>query len=145
MKNTYQEMRKRHQKEINSFPIKFAFSDKQFEEGMRDLGLEPTETDKVCKVGRTGGFIRKSDLPALKKMLGNHGTELQEAIDADETGNGFIREMFYYELCNHEYGYTMDAGDALDALGYSIEQINKDKRLLAGFTSACEAASKVGW
>lgn len=43
----YADMKSKHQKEVNNFPIKFAFDEKQFEEGMVELGLLPTDTDKV--------------------------------------------------------------------------------------------------
>ena len=33
--------------------------------------------------------------------------------------------MFRYELSNHEYVYTRDLQDTLDALGLTIEEINK--------------------
>ena len=34
--NKYNELREKHQKEVNDFPIGFAFSDKQFEEQMQN-------------------------------------------------------------------------------------------------------------
>ena len=34
----YNELREKHQKEVNEFPIGFAFSDQQFEEQMKKLG-----------------------------------------------------------------------------------------------------------
>ena len=68
-KNRYQEMRERHQAEVNDFPLMFAFDARQFAEGLRRLGLRSSDKDKVCALPGTGGFCRKSDLPALKGMF----------------------------------------------------------------------------
>ena len=61
---------------------------------------------------------------------------MEEAIAADETGEGFIFEMCLYELDNHEYGYTMDTEDTLDALGYTVEEVLGNPRLKRGIEKA---------
>ena len=134
--NAYRKLKDKHQKEVNDFPMFFAFSNKQFEEGMKKLGLDPQDTDKIYKFGNTGGFYRKSDSPALHEMFDRHKKEMAEAIAADETGEGFIYEMFDYELANHEYGYTRDCGPAFDALGLTVEEIRADKRMINGLNKA---------
>ena len=133
--NAYKMQRDRQQKEFEAFPIMFAFTDEQFERGMRKLGLNPDDTDKVFSV-RGNGFIRKTDSDAFQEMIRKHIKEDKEAIAADETGEGYIYDMFLYELENHEYGYTYDIGPALDALGYMREEIIADQRLLHGFKKA---------
>ena len=45
--NQYQEMRNRQQAEVNAFPMFFAFNKQQFAEGMRKLGLSPSDTRQV--------------------------------------------------------------------------------------------------
>lgn len=102
--SSYTELKKRHQKEVNAFPMFFAFSDEQFVEGMRKLGRAPSETDKVYRTW-AGGFYQKSDAPARREMLDRHEREHQNAIAADKIRNGYIFEMFYYEMANHEYGF----------------------------------------
>ena len=141
--NAYLEMKERHQKEFNSFPMKFAFSDKQFEEGMRELGLEPTDTDKVYKFGGTGGFYRRSDAEQLHEMLKRHSDEEKAAIEADTDGTGYAYEMFYYEFGNHEYSYTYDVEDTIRALGYeSVEEIKENPQLYLAYTNAKRAYEK---
>ena len=56
--NSYVEMKERHQKEVNEFPMKFAFSDEQFKKAMEELGLTEKDVDKVIGIG-AGGFIKK--------------------------------------------------------------------------------------
>jgi hypothetical protein len=135
-KNSYYELKKKHQQEVNNFPMAFAFSNKQFEAGMRKLGLEPTDTDKVYFLGGTGGFYRKSDAKALHEMFERHDKEMKEAINADTTGDGFICDMFSYELANHEYGYTYELDDTLDALGLTMDEINSKENLKQGLKLA---------
>lgn len=134
--NKYRALKSKHEKMMNEFPMFFAFSNKQFEEGMAKLGLNPDQTDKIYKLGGTGGFYRKSDSDKLKEMFNTFDREMKEAIAADETGEGFIYDMFNYELANHEYCITWDAEPTLDALGLTMEEINADERLLAGFKKA---------
>lgn len=123
---SYQAMRERHQREVNAFPMKWAFTDAQFEKGMRELGLEPWQTDEVIGIGG-GGFIRKSDKQAFTGLFARQRRELEAAI-AEDTG-GFAYDMFMRELGNHEYVITGDLSDTLDACGLSAEQINNDPKL----------------
>lgn len=134
--NAYRELKEKQQAEVNAFPMFFAFSQSQFDEGMKKLGLEPDETDKIYKLGNTGGFYRKSDSKALHDMFDRHDKETEDAIAADETGEGFIADMFSYELSNHEYGYTRDVEPALMALGLTLDEINADQRLVHGLHKA---------
>ena len=135
--NAYIEMNRRHQEEVGAFPMAFAFGDEQFKEAMKKLGLKPSDTDKVCTIYGAGDIIRKSDLPAYREMQKRHREELFNAINSDETGDGFVFDMFDYELANHEYGYTRDPYDALMALGMSLNQVENDDRLRHGFEKAC--------
>ena len=139
--NRYADMKRRQQQEFGAFPMQFAFNDRQFAEGMAALGLEPTDTDKVYKAPG-GGFYRKEDGPRLKEMMDRFDRELQSAIAADETGDGFIYEMFLAELNGHEFGYTMDTEEALDALGYTAEEVLGDPRLKRGIEKAATEICK---
>ncbi len=108
--------------------MQYAFSNQQFAEGMAALGLKPADTDKIYKVPG-GGFYRREDGSRLKTMMDRFDQELHEAVAGDKTGDGFIYEMFLYELENYEYGCTMDLSETLDALGYTPEDIQADPRL----------------
>lgn len=136
MNNNYLALKERQQKEVNDFPMFFAFSDKQFEEGMKKIGLDPSDTDKIYKFGSTGGFYKKTDSQALKDMFNRHDEEMNKAIEEDKTGEGFIYEMFNYELANHEYCVTYEVDDTLRALGLTIEEVNDDTRLSHGLNKA---------
>lgn len=134
--NAYKMMKERHQQEFNAFPMFFAFSEKQFEEGMKKLGLNPSDTDKIYSFGSTGGYFRKSDAPALHKMFERHRQEMKKAMEEDDN---FLFDMFYYELGNHEYIITCSVEDTLDALGLTADEVNSDPRLLKALNEACKA------
>lgn len=134
--NKYAELRNRQQEEFNALPLGFAFGDKQFEEMMKKWGLDPEkDLDKIYSVGY-GGYIQKKDAELLHKTRERHDAEMEAAIEADKTGEDFIYQMFLYELDNHEYGYTGDTEDTLDALGYTAEEVLGDPRLKRGIEKA---------
>ena len=85
-----------------------------------------------------GGYIRKADKKALEDLFAKHRRELQEAIAADKTGEGFIYDMFYTELANHEYSYTGDVTDAVNACGLTVEQLNANPALIKGLKKAAD-------
>ena len=133
--NRYADMKRRQQQEFGAFPMQFAFNDRQFAEAMAALGLEPTDTDKIYKTPG-GGFYRKEDGPRLAAMMDRFDRELQSAIAADPTGDGFVYEMFLCELGDHEYDVTGDLSETLDALGYAPEDVRADPRLRHGLEKA---------
>ena len=135
----YLEIKKRHQDEINRFPMFFAFNDRQFKEGMARLGLEPTDTDKIYKLADTGGFYRRDDAARLKEMLDRHEEERRSAIHSDNTGEGYIYQMFAYELANHEYIITGSVDDTLRAVGISPEEVTHSPQLRHGLEKAIMA------
>lgn len=137
---SYRKMAKRHQDDYNNFPLMAAFSEKQLQEGLIKLGLNP-ETGKkdIVSIG-AGCFIRKSDVPAYKDMLHRHAEEMQAAINADTDGTGFIYGMFLHELQNHEFSFTGDVTDALNALGITPDDLEQKPALANGLLLACKAA-----
>lgn len=133
--NKYEEMIKRHRKEFNAFPCFYAFTNAQFDEGMMSLGLDPKDTDKIlCSSG--GMHFRKSDKQRLIDMQNGFDADMKAAVTEDKTGDGFIYDMFIYELMNHEFGYTYDLSETLDALNYTLSDIKADKKLLHGMQKA---------
>jgi hypothetical protein len=134
--NVYSELRQKHQNEVDDFPFMFAFSNKQFEEGMAKFGLGPNDTDKIYRLSDTVGYYLRSDAERLHEMFKRHEKEMQDQIDADTTGEGFIFDMFNYELANHEYVITYDITDTLDALGLEMGDVQNDQRLKHGLELA---------
>jgi len=103
------ELKEKHSSELNSFPMFFAFSDKQFEEGKEKLGV--TENSELASIGG-GGAIRKTDGHALKKMFDAHRAERETYFTDDRN----LLDALVYELGNHEYCVTYDAQPAVESL-----------------------------
>jgi len=133
--NAYIDMKERHQREVDDFPLFFAFNKEQFNEGMKKFELKAEETKKIYRLGNTGGYYRRKDAKRLNEMFFRHATELQNAIDGDATGEGFIFQMFDYELANHEYDTTA----ALQALGITDGELSGSEQLRHGLALAIKA------
>ena len=113
----------------------FAFDNKQFQEGMKKVGLKENVISKIVSIG-AGGYIKRDDIQTYKNMFKRHKEEINTEIANDKTGTGFIKDMFKYELINHEYGYTMDLQDTISSLGLSINDINNSSSLSNGLNLA---------
>ena len=102
----------------------FAFNQKQFDEGMKSLGLNPNQTSMINSF-EGGGFYRKLDRIALIELLERFDREEKEAMQDDK----YVLEMFEYEMGNHEYGYTHSDMQVLDASGIDVDEFEKNSRL----------------
>lgn len=123
----YQELKAKQSKELNDFPLIFAFTNEQLEKGLEKLGC--TDRDIVSLGG--GGFMRKSDQQSYLDMFGRFDAELEAAMGDDQ----FMVDAIEYELANHEYCITYNPHEALGVLGLSL----KDDRVKANFKAAEQA------
>ena len=135
----YQELKEKQGKEVNDFLNKysfFAFSEEQFKDGCKKLNLDAEkDLDKLVEtVG--GGYLLKEHKDEYIALANKINEEIEQAIKEDKTGLGFCYSMFAYELANHEYGYTYELEDTLDALDLTLERINKEPNLKAGLDKA---------
>lgn len=140
--NPYLELKTKHQKEIDNFPFGFAFNETQFNEMMAKWNLSPDDTDKIYSIG-VGGYVRKCDVDAMHEMLERHDKERQEAIK--ENKDDYLYHMFNYELANHEYTYTYDLTDTLDALGLTTEEIEANAVMLNALNRAIKHQESLDW
>lgn len=130
----YTELKEKHQREVSEFPMFFAFSNSQFEAGMKKLGLEPNDTDKIYRFSDTGGFYKRSDTKTLWSMLDRHRAELETAMQDPE----FAYDAFRYELANHEYIITGEVEDTLDVLGLTLEEVDNNSILKTALKKAID-------
>lgn len=143
--NSYEKYRKMVEKEVNEFPMFHAFNDEQFYKGMEKVGLRPevkADFKKICNGPIIGSFMKKEDAPKYAEMALRHSKERKRLIEGDTDGTGFIFEMFYYELNNHEYCITRDETETLDALGLDAEELDKNEKLKNGLNLAIEKIIK---
>ena len=140
MMESYLELKKRHQKEVNEFPFGFAFSPAQFVEMMRKWGLDyEKDINKIVSIGN-GGYVQKKDRDNMHEMFSRHRKEIRDFISADESGEEFVYEMFLREMRNYGYGWTGYPKDTLEALGLTWEDVQNNEKLLNGFNKASEVA-----
>ena len=140
--NPYLELKQKHQKEINDFPFGFAFSETQFNEMMAKWNLTPEDTDKIYSIGG-GGYVRKCDADAMHEMFERHANEIEAA--RTENKDDYLYHMFNYELANHEYSYTGDLTDTLDALDLTIEEINANPQMDEALRRATKHQMELDW
>ena len=128
---TYQDLKQRHGKDIDNFEgIFFAFNQEQFKEGMEKVGLIISDTKEIYSLG-AGGYIRKDKSKDFEDMLERHTKERQELKKEEKV----LLEALVYELQNHEYCISRDTEPALNALGFTEDEI--DSKLL---NKACRLA-----
>lgn len=134
--NRYEQLKNRQQEEYNKFPVHFAIGDEQLQKKLQELNVKEEEIDeKLVGIGFSG-FVLKEDYPKYKEMLERHHKELQNEIENDTDGSGFIKDMFSYELANHEYGYTRELDDTFAALGLIPEDFADNLKLNNGLDLA---------
>lgn len=132
----YAEMVQMHQKEVNEFPMFFAFSNEQFEEGRKKLGVKKAEIKKKIFGIGAGCYMRKDDFPLWRNLVLRHLAEKKDAIENPNTGIDFACDMFVTEMYNHEYAFTYDQEEVLDACGISQIQFENNEILKTAWNKA---------
>jgi hypothetical protein len=127
----YLDLMKKQQKELEEFPIAYAFSDKQLEEALEKLGAKKEE---CVTVAGHGDIMKKTDVPAFYAMMKRHKEELHEALQDEE----FAEAAFLYEMDNHEYAINWD-GDA-DVL--ACFNLDEEKLMKMGLDGAYRRARR---
>lgn len=130
----YRELKYKSQQEFNEFSEKYmfyAFNKKQFADGMKEFGLEISDTHKINQVA-PGAFVRKEKVRALYDMSQIYADKIKEAMKDEE----FAYDAFKTELANHEYCITYDASDALAVLGFNLEEIRDNEILSKAYLKA---------
>lgn len=117
---SYIDLKARQAKELNDFEgIFFAFNNEQFKKGMEEIGLAVDDTKQIYSLG-AGGYIRKDRSKAFNAMFKRHSEEKNTRKQEEE----FLFDSLVYELNNHEFCITCDPTEALEALGYTKEEVN---------------------
>lgn len=144
MKNLYQIQRDDQQRRVDAFLHKyafFAFSKDQFSEGLQRLGLTETDAGRLVRIFG-GGFLLREKAADFKNLMSSLSEERRDALKQPETGRQFARDMFYTELLNHEFTYTGDSQETLEALGYTLQEVREDPVLNEAFDEAIQLCFK---
>lgn len=116
----YLDLQKRHQKELEDFPITYAFNDEQLEEALEKLGA--TKEECITVFGH-GDIVKREDAKRFIEMLERHTKEIKQHLIDDVE---FAEAAFLYEMDNHEYAINWSADeDVLDCFCIDWEFIRK--------------------
>lgn len=94
---SYREMRDKKSELINSIPMGCAFSDRQFDEMMKNWGLDPEkDLSKIVSIGIPGCFLRKTDIDLYHATWEEADRIEKEFRDSDTNGDrgGLLYDMF---------------------------------------------------
>lgn len=116
----YLDLKKRHEKEFEEFPIAYAFNDKQLDEALAKLNATKEE---VVTVFGHGDIVKRENVKTLIALLERHEQELHQRLKDDVE---FAEAAFEYEMDNHEYAINWSADeDVLAAFNITFEKINQ--------------------
>lgn len=110
---SYTEFKEKQEKQFGAFPMFFAFSDKQFDEGLKKFNAKPGD---LCRIFG-GGFILKKDKEAFSELNKKLAKDKKEFLDNEDN----LINAIEYELGNHEFCITYDASDTISALGLDLD------------------------
>lgn len=112
-KMNYQELKAKHSKQITDFQgLFFAFSESQLNEGLLKIGAK---IEEICSIG-AGGYILKSKRKDFDDMFKSFEAEIKEFRKSEKN----LVNAIIYELGNHEYSYTRDVQDTIEAMGLDV-------------------------
>ena len=91
-KQEYLDLKKRHQKEFEDFPIAYAFNDKQLEEALEKLGATK---DECVSVFGHGDIVTRENAKPLIALLDRQTKELHQKLrdDHEFAEAAFLAEM----------------------------------------------------
>jgi hypothetical protein len=128
----YKNLIEKHRKEVEEFPIAYAFSDEQLKEAMKKLGVK--HLSECTTIFRMGDIMLKKDVPRYVQLIERHRKEILDAMKDKE----YAVAAFRYEMDNHEYAINWDGdSDVLKCFGLTLETLNS-----MGLADAYMAARK---
>ena len=134
-RSAYLDLMEKHRKELNEFPIAYAFNEQQLEEALAKLGATK---DACVSVAGHGDVMRRTDVKAFHEMFERHEKELKAAMKDKE----FAEAAFRYEMDNHEYAINWSGDqDVLACFGYSFDDL-RELGLMNSYRRARDAHMK---
>lgn len=117
----YVDLKRKHEEEMNAFPMAFAFNDEQLERALEKLGA--TSKEECVTVFGHGDIVLRGNAKLLIDMLERHTKEIKEKLKEDVE---FAEAAFLYEMDNHEYAINWSADeDVMDCFCIDWEFIRK--------------------
>lgn len=134
---TYKEYKEITQKDVNEFITNYcfiAFGQKQFDEQSNiyfkkhNTSLEQLreQQQKLIHIGGGIYMLQKFYNEQWEQMSNEHHKLF---VDNIESNKDELTKAFLIELNNHEFNFTNDPTDAIQSLGYSINDIEQNEYL----------------
>ena len=134
-RQAYLDLQERQRKEIEEFPIAYAFNEQQLAEALEKLGAKKEEC--VTIFGH-GDIVKKENAKPFMDMLKRQMNELQIAMK-EET---FAEAAFLYEMDNHEYAINWSGDeDVLNVFGFNFDDL-RELKLMGAYRRARDAHMK---
>lgn len=114
---TWLELTRKHEKEMQEFPLCWAFSKEQLEKAMKKLNVK--NEDELTTFG-CGSIYRRTDADKLHNMFDNQRRERQEFLSKREN----LIDALSYEMGNHEYCITFNKAEVLKAC--ELKEVDSD-------------------
>lgn len=134
-RQAYLDLQERQRKEIEEFPIAYAFNEQQLEEALEKLGAKKEEC--VTIFGH-GDIVKKENAKPFMNMLKRQMNELQNAMKEE----AFAEAAFLYEMDNHEYAINWSGDDdVLSVFGFNFDDL-RELKLMDAYRRARNAHMK---
>lgn len=119
-KQEYLDLQEKHRKELEDFPIAYAFSDEQLKRAL--VKLNATKEECVTVFGH-GDIVKRTDAKAFVALLTRQTEEMKQKLKSDPE---FAEAAFLYEMDNHEYAINWSGDeDVLDCFSITFDDIRK--------------------
>ncbi len=136
MKESYNQLKERHQQETNALPLGFAFSNEQFNEMMQKWGLDGDSKEdlrKIVSIGY-GGYVQKKDADLMHETFERHDKEKKQFRKDKKS---YVEEILY-QMVNVEFCINGQAiFDLASQLGMEEKEFENDE-----YTQECYKVAK---
>lgn len=135
-RQAYLNLIEKHRREIEAFPIAYAFNEQQLKEALEKLGVESVK--ECVTIFNHGDIVKKENAPKFIEMLKRQMNELKIAMKEE----AFAEAAFLYEMDNHEYAINWDGDDdVLRCFGMDFDDL-REMGLMGAYRRAREAHMK---
>ena len=115
----YLTLQEKQRKDLEEFPIAYAFNEEQLKQALEKLGAKKEE---CVTLYNCGDVMKKVDVPAFKEMLKRHKEEIYELLKDTQAAE----EAFLYEMDNHEYAINWSGDeDVLACFNLTFEKLDE--------------------
>ena len=125
----YLTLQAKQRKDLEEFPIAYAFSEEQLEQALAKLGAKKEECVTLLNCG---DVMKKADVPAFKEMMKRHREEIYELLKNEQDAE----EAFLYEMDNHEYAINWSGDEDVMACFNLTEQKLREMNLVQAYLRA---------